>query len=146
MRTSPTMTVVTGHHHGGDLSRCRQALSGHRLLALSCKEVTRGQGEIWPRSSSPGSRKGEISLIQLSTPEECFLLDVQGKTPKDPVVEFAKEILEDENVCKIVHDVRGESDALITVLGIKLRNVHDIQVVRTLPFPECRQNPPFPEV
>ena len=135
--------MVTGHHHGGDLSRCRQALSGHRLLALNCKEVS---FDISTRSPSAGGRKGEISVIQLSTPEECFLLDVQGKTQTDPVVQLAREVLEDEHVCKIVHDVRGDSDALSTLLGITLRNVHDLQVVRTLPFPECRQDPPFPEV
>jgi ribonuclease D len=51
-------------------------------------------------------RLGEISLIQISTPFECFLLDVLGTPRNDPVVKLAKEILEDESICKIVHDCR----------------------------------------
>jgi len=92
-QTSPTVTLVKGTHHGGDVSRCREALSGHRVLALDCEGVNLG-------------RQGEISLIQISTPSECFLLDVLDTPRNEPVVELAKEILEDDNICKIVHDCR----------------------------------------
>jgi len=134
--------VVTGQlQDSGDLRRCRQALSGHPLLALDCEGVSLGG-------------KGETSLIQLSTPEECFLLDVQGKPWDDPVVELARELLEDETVCKIIHDCAADSDIArndctthsddlgmhikLNNLGIKLRNVHDTtQVVCTLPPLAC---------
>ena len=98
-QTSPTVTVVKGgegSNYYGDVGRCRKALSGHHVLALECKGVNL-------------SRKGEISLIQISTPSECFLFDVLDTNilvHDDPVIELATEILEDETICKIVHDCR----------------------------------------
>ncbi|KAJ1482847.1 ribonuclease H-like domain-containing protein [Baffinella frigidus] len=86
------------------VSLCRSALSGHKLLALDCEGVNLG-------------RRGEISLIQLATPEECFLLDVQDAPRTADVVALAKEILEDESVCKIIHDCKADSDALSHLLG-----------------------------
>ena len=86
------------------VSLCRSALAGHKLLSFDCEGVNLG-------------RRGEISLIQLATPEECFLLDVQDAPRTADVVALAKEILEDESVCKIVHDCKADSDALYHLLG-----------------------------
>ena len=94
--------------------RCRLALSGEKVLALDCEGVNLG-------------RRGEVSIIQIATPSECFLLDVQGKETTAATVALAKEILEDASVCKIIHDCRVDSDALLHLLGITLKNVHDTQ-------------------
>ena len=109
--TSPTVTVVDSPE---TVRLCRVALYDQAFLALDCEGVSLG-------------RSGEISLIQLATETECFLLDVQDKPRTDPVVELAKEVLEDASICKIIHDCRSDSDALSTLLGIKLNNVHDTQ-------------------
>ena len=104
------------------LSRCRLALLGHPLLALDCEGVDLG-------------RRGEISLIQIATREECFIIDVQGTsdlqrtfTWNTDVVAVVKPVLEDKKVCKIMHDCKADSDALYHLFGIKLQNVHDTQV------------------
>ncbi|KAJ1472042.1 ribonuclease H-like domain-containing protein [Baffinella frigidus] len=105
---------VTVVENEASLSLCRAALSGQPLLALDCEGVNLG-------------RRGEITLIQLATPDECFLLDVQDAPRAADVLAFAKEILEDGSVSKIIHDCKADSDALFHLLGIELKNVHDTQ-------------------
>ena len=83
---------------------CRYALSGQKLLALDCEGVSLG-------------RRGEISLIQIATPEKIFLLDVDDTPRTARVVVLAKKILEDASVRKIIHDCKADSDALYHLLG-----------------------------
>ena len=81
---------------------------------------------MWRAWSSVAlSRKGRISLVQLSTPSRCFLVDVLGSERDDPVVCWLRAVLEDDSVLKIIHDCRMDSDALEHRLGISLVNVHD---------------------
>jgi len=70
-------------------------------------------------------REGTISIVQLATRKHCFVLDVQGKGAKDPMVIWLRTVLEDERVTKIIHDCRMDSDALLHILSIRLTNVHD---------------------
>jgi len=70
-------------------------------------------------------REGTISIVQLATRKHCFILDVQGKGAKDPMVIWLRTVLEDERVTKIIHDCRMDSDALLHILSIRLTNVHD---------------------
>ncbi len=72
-------------------------------------------------------RKGQISLVQLAaSPESCFLLDLLHITEEtQPLVDWLRTILESEDVVKICHDCRMDSDALRHILGIELKNVHD---------------------
>jgi len=91
--TSPNVTVVDSPE---TVALCRAALSDQAFLALDCEGVSLG-------------RRGEISLIQLATDAECFLLDVQDKPRTDPVVELAKAVLEDDSICKIIHDCRAST-------------------------------------
>ena len=69
-------------------------------------------------------RDGVISLVQLATPEKCFLLDMLP-VPDAPLVNWLRCILESKSVLKIIHDSRMDSDALKHHLGIELANVHD---------------------
>lgn len=70
------------------------------------------------------SRLGRISIVQISTPEQCFILDVLDKGPEDPLVGWLRGILEG-GVTKIIHDCRMDSDALLHHLNIRLTAVHD---------------------
>jgi len=71
------------------------------------------------------SRAGRISIVQVSTPARCFLIDVLGKGPDDLVVSWLRSLLQSENILKVIHDSRMDSDALFHLLKIELVNVHD---------------------
>ena len=70
-------------------------------------------------------RDGCISLIQVATPDQCFIFDVLNKDSSDSVVIWLKFLLEDNEITKIIHDCRMDSDALLHTLDITLTNVHD---------------------
>ena len=71
------------------------------------------------------SRCGKISIVQIATRKECFLIDVLDKARDDPLVNWLRGVLEDEAVTKIIHDCRMDSDALFHLLGIRLAGVYD---------------------
>jgi len=71
------------------------------------------------------SREGLISIVQLATPSRCFLVDVLGKIPDDPLIDWLRTILESTEITKVIHDCRMDSDALKHHLNIELTNVHD---------------------
>jgi hypothetical protein len=71
------------------------------------------------------SRVGQISIVQVSTTSCCFLIDVLDKDPVDPLVLWLKQLLENPDCTKIIHDCRMDSDALWHLLNIRLENVHD---------------------
>lgn len=70
-------------------------------------------------------RHGQISLVQIATPTQCFVVDVLDRTATDPLVQWLRCLLEDPTVTKIIHDCRMDADALLHCLGIRLCNVHD---------------------
>ena len=70
-------------------------------------------------------RQGQITIVQLATPAQCFLLDVLHKEPSDPLIGWLRSVLEDPGVVKVIHDCRMDSDALLHHCGINLVNVHD---------------------
>ena len=86
------------------------------------------------------NRAGRISIVQLATPEKCFLFDVLDITPDHPVASWLRKPLEDESVKKIVHDCRMDSDALYHKLGITLTNVHDTSCWMNLANPGRMHN------
>lgn len=71
------------------------------------------------------SRAGRISLLQLASPEHCFLIDLLGKDRDDELVAWLRPLLESRAVLKIIHDSRMDSDALMHHLDIKLAHTHD---------------------
>jgi exonuclease 3'-5' domain-containing protein 1 len=86
------------------------------------------------------NRDGRISLVQLATPEMCYLFDVLDLPPDDPLAIWLRKPLEDEKVKKIVHDCRMDSDALYHKLGITLTNVHDTSCWMNLSNPGRMSN------
>jgi exonuclease 3'-5' domain-containing protein 1 len=71
------------------------------------------------------SRLGKVSIVQVSTPKCCFLVDVLDKDPADLLVVWLRGLLENPDIVKIIHDCRMDSDAMQHLLNIKLVNVHD---------------------
>jgi len=73
------------------------------------------------------SRTGPIGVLQVGTRETCFVIDV-CQLGTDVVAVALKEVLEDESVVKLMFDCRRDSDAMLHQLGIRLRNVRDLQL------------------
>jgi len=59
------------------------------------------------------SRLGTVSIVALASEEQCFLLDVLGKKKDDPLIRWLRKLLEDDEVTKIIHDCKCDSDALM---------------------------------
>jgi hypothetical protein len=97
-----------------DLSQCFEDIRSASVLALDCEGVDLG-------------RFGEITIVQVSTANQCYLFDVLDKEPGDPVALFLKEVLESAEKIKIIHDAKMDSDALFHKLAINLNGVHDTQ-------------------
>jgi hypothetical protein len=72
-------------------------------------------------------RTGEICIIQLSTTEQVYLFDVYQLKKDDPLTLFIKQILESNDIIKIIHDVKMDSDALYHLLDINVAGIHDTQ-------------------
>jgi len=75
----------------------------------------------------------ELHWILLCTRQTLIAIDMQEEL-KNPEVwlQLKEKLFENEQILKIVHDVRFEADFLYhTVLsGIQLRNVFDTQVIQ----------------
>jgi hypothetical protein len=72
-------------------------------------------------------RFGSITIVQIATASQCFLLDVLDLSKEDPLVCWLRRLLENSSIVKVIHDCRKDSDALCVHLGIKLTCVHDTQ-------------------
>lgn len=72
-------------------------------------------------------RKGTISIIQVGDSGNKIIFDVLGKSKDDPLIKYIKAFMEDQNITKIFHDCRMDSDALFFQLDICICNVHDTQ-------------------
>ena len=116
-----TVTVVDTPQ---TLGECQAALKGAALLALDCEGVNL-------------NRLGNLTLVQLSTPSACFLIDVLDKPKSSEVVAFLKTILEDESLVKIIHDSKCDADSLLHQFGIRLQGVHDTQAWYEVLFPRA---------
>lgn len=82
------------------------------------------------------SRQDVICIVQLATREQCFILDVHGKSSDDALVVWLRGILEDDTITKIIHDCRMDSDALLYHLQIRISKVqilaHECPFIRHL--------------
>jgi exonuclease 3'-5' domain-containing protein 1 len=72
--------------------------------------------------------KGQLTVIEIGTVRgEAFIFDLQ-QCPQMVIDGGLKELLEDDNVIKIIHDCRNDSYNLYAQYNILLRNVFDTQV------------------
>ena len=71
------------------------------------------------------SRIGSVELISICFSSlEIFLIDI-GKNPDRDILKAVKNLFENTNIVKIIHDCRMDSDALFHLHGIDIQNVHD---------------------
>jgi exonuclease 3'-5' domain-containing protein 1 len=111
LRESSTVLVV---NDSVSLELSKLEIAGKTCLSLDCEGINLG-------------RQGKISLVQIATVDRCFLFDVLNKQPSSKIIEFLKDVLEDQSITKIIHDCRADSDALHHLFGIDLNEVHDTQ-------------------
>jgi len=96
------------------------------------------------------SRHGSISLLTLlihdiSTqaphPDQLYLIDIHTlgsstfTTPSNQQSSTLKHILESPVICKVLFDVRNDSDALFAHFGIHLQGTIDLQLMENLSRP-----------
>jgi len=85
------------------------------IISFDCEGVSLGS-------------KGQLTVIEIGTIRgEAFIFDLQ-QCPQMVLDGGLKELLEDENVIKIIHDCRNDSFNLYSQYNILLRNVFDTQV------------------
>ncbi|GAW79117.1 DNA binding protein [Plasmodium gonderi] len=80
-----------------------------------------------------GSNK-TLCLIQLSTKDLCFVFNINRLKGRIPLC--VKEILENEKITKVCHDVRNDKDMFLSQ-HIEMRNVFDL-------YEYCMQNYLYP--
>jgi len=102
----------------------------HKMIAVDCEGVNLG-------------RSGKLTLIQVATAEKSYLFDslVGGKEIFDHGL---RQVLEDKNVMKVMHDCRLDSDALFHEFNVKLNNVFDTQVAFAMVCRGKGQSTPLP--
>lgn len=111
-KVNMNVTILT--ENSQDLDEAVSLLASEKTLALDCEGVDLGRG-------------GEISIVQLSSRDRCFLFDVHGLKSTAALVIALKSILENPEIVKIIHDAKMDADALFYLLEIRLNRVHDTQ-------------------
>lgn len=93
-------------------SVCLSESGNHERVAFDCEGVNL-------------SRIGTLEIISVCfSPGELFIVEI-GQNPDAEILKSVKQLFEESNVTKIIHDCRMDSDALFHLHGIKLNNVHD---------------------
>lgn len=95
------------------LDDCVSHFSQHTLVAWDCEGVELG-------------RFGSVTVLQLATRERCYILDLLSYA-REPILQFAKSLLEDPSITKIIHDAAADADALYHLHNIRVVDVHDTQ-------------------
>ncbi|CAN8062826.1 unnamed protein product [Agarophyton chilense] len=97
-----------------------QVLSAFKRVAVDCEGVAL-------------SRTGRLCLLQVASPHHVFVFDLVSSQPAHAENMFQqgglKQLLENRDVYKVMHDCRNDSDALYHQFGVKLGPVIDTQVV-----------------
>ena len=85
---------------------------GHEQVAFDCEGINL-------------SRIGTVELISICFSSlKVFLIDFGGTSDRT-IQEQVKRLFESNEIIKIIHDCRMDSDALFHRHGISLKNVHD---------------------
>lgn len=113
--TAPPAVHVITSFNDDERSMLNKAFVGVAAIALDAEGVDL-------------SRLGKISIVQIATPDHCFLLDVLDKEAADPLVVWLGRLLSDQSIVKVVHDCRMDADALYHHFNLDLANVHDTSV------------------
>jgi len=90
------------------------------------------------------SREGELCLVQIGTNNKVYLVDVLEHGRSLFEEGGLRALLESNEVRKVLHDCRGDSDALYHQYGVKLQNVFDTQVAYAVIKRQIGQGTPLP--
>lgn len=118
-RPSPMFLITT-------LQECKAAvkqLSQKKYIALDLEGVRL-------------SRHGRVCLVQMASLDAVYLFDIVARGKNDWALARQmfyygglKELMENDQITKVMHDCRHDSDALYNQFGVKLENVLDTQVL-----------------
>jgi len=104
--------------------------TSEKIIAVDCEGVNLG-------------REGRLCLVQVATSHKVYLFDIieGGAVLFDSGL---RQILEDPNMRKVIHDCRLDSDALFHEYQVSLKNVFDTQVAFALVIRGQGAATPFP--
>jgi exonuclease 3'-5' domain-containing protein 1 len=95
------------------------AIRSHKLIGVHCE----GDESL--------SRDGTMTILALKTSDQSYLFDVM-KLGQSVFEKGLKDILEDEDIVKLMFDSREDSDALWHLFNVKVNNVLDLQLMQIL--------------
>lgn len=71
-------------------------------------------------------QKPKVSLIQIATRDQCFIVDVEHLKEHSQLKEFCRELFENDSIKKIGFDFKNDLKTLIQTIGV------DKMIIRTL--------------
>jgi ribonuclease D len=100
------------------LNLAKQCLQGKSMLSVDCQRIGL-------------SKTVHLCLVLISDGSKEFLFDslVDNVDFVKEMSAFLKQILEDEQITKIIHSCKEKSNALYLQFGILLHNIIDAQVL-----------------
>lgn len=90
------------------------------------------------------SREGELCLVQIGTESKVYLVDVLEHGRALFEEGGLRALLESTKVRKVLHDCRGDSDAMYHQYGVALQNVFDTQIAYAVIKRQMGQGTPLP--
>ena len=115
-RLFPIKKKITFFDSGNELSDLKNIIIDNTVIGLDTEFD-------WRNTYFP-----VLSLIQISTNKEIFLIDCFKR--KD--FSLINEILCNKKILKIIHSARSDTTVIFSFLGIKTKNVFDIQIAEKL--------------
>eukprot|EP00727_Mastigamoeba_balamuthi_P012986 m51a1_g831 hypothetical protein (325) ;mRNA; r:734769-736134 len=101
----------------GQAANAMADIKRHSFVVVDCEGVNLG-------------RNGSLCLVQVATPEKrAYLFDVVDAEKREQMMAAGlRDVLQSTEVVKVLHDCRGDSDALFHNARVSLANVFDTQV------------------
>ncbi|CAA9986342.1 DNA binding protein, putative [Plasmodium knowlesi strain H] len=125
-------SLSDGSHNNGMLNSILSSTSPKRvdfIKEIKSKGFTAMSTEgkflkrVQRRNYPPWSEKKTLCLIQLSSKNLCFVFNINKLKGKIPMC--VKEIMEDEKIKKVCHDIRNDKD-MFEDQDIQIRNTFDL--------------------
>ncbi|KAM9964143.1 hypothetical protein ACTFIW_005799 [Dictyostelium discoideum] len=90
-------------------------------------------------------KKGDISLVQISTPNgKIYLFDIIKMGGNITPFKYGlKEVLESVKILKVVHDCRRDSEILFHRYQVELAHIYDVQIAHALVQKKIQGNIPI---
>ncbi|KAL9646363.1 hypothetical protein ABK040_014514 [Willaertia magna] len=100
------------------LQKAKQELQNQSILAVDCEGVCL-------------SYHGKLTLVQIAANHKQYLFDflIINENIKEEMVQFLKELFENESILKIFHACSSDCKALYGQYQIKINNIMDTQIL-----------------